>query len=385
MRPDVPFQTLLDEAIDAVILSDSVDHVVYANPVAITRLTGANTPEPWFGQPLQAVLQSLTDPEWVVAPLPTPILPRGLKLWLVTNLNRQPTSTLEILLQALGLQNQDTDLNYSTEALITILADKVKPGVNLPSHESNGESAKLSPEPEPAQVLQAGRLATLGELAVGVSHEIKNPLMMMTGMLELALDGLAEGDTRAAMADIQQALSASERVTQVVDRLLAFAQGASTEHEVIPVVSVIDRAHSLVAERLRLAGIDVRIDCPAELQVRCQPDALSQVFLNLLLNSREALRLNGGQVHVQAWSSEPDTIEIRVQDTGPGIPADLQPRIFDPFFSTKGASSGTGLGLPISREVVQAHGGDIRYDHAETGATFRITLPRSASHDPDGG
>ena len=230
-----------------------------------------------------------------------------------------------------------------------------------------------------AQMMQAGRLATLGELAVGVSHEIKNPLMMMTGMLELALDGLASGDADAARSDIREALEASARITGVIDRLLEFAQKSSSEPQMLLLRDVLERTHRLVAERLRLAGIDVSLDCSEALAVRGHPESLGQAFLHLLLNTREALGEAGGWLRITAAAWNDHWIDLRFQDSGPGVPASLRERIFDPFFSTKPASSGTGLGLAVTQQVVRAHGGELAYEaHEGVGATFRVRLPRAS-------
>ena len=236
---------------------------------------------------------------------------------------------------------------------------------------------------EHAKVIQAGRLAALGELAVGVSHEVKNPLMMMTGLLELALQGLANGDVESATSDIRDALQASTRITGVLSRLQAFAQRSSDTPEIVDLRELLERTANLVAERFRLAGIAIELECPTRLLVRGFPDVLGQVFLHLFINAREALGESGGRLSVRATVHEEHRIEVVVQDTGPGVPESLRDRIFDPFFSTKPASSGTGLGLAISQEAVRAHGGHLSYQAVPgAGATFRLELPRCSLGTP---
>ena len=228
-----------------------------------------------------------------------------------------------------------------------------------------------------AKVVQAGRLAAVGELAVGVSHEVKNPLMMMTGLLELALEGLERGDADAATRDIQEALRASKRITGVLDRLQEFAHASTSDPEAVPVAALLDRTRRLLDERLRLAGIDLSVDVPDEAIVRGHSASLGQVFLHLLLNAREALGRQGGWIRVEASDVGEDHVGLLVQDSGPGVPEALRERIFDPYFSTKPDSSGTGLGLAICQEVLRAHGGDLFYEEvAGVGATFRLSLPR---------
>lgn len=231
--------------------------------------------------------------------------------------------------------------------------------------------------PHRSNVLRAGQIAALGELAVGVSHEVKNPLMMMTGLLELALQGLQDGTLEQAETDVRAALDASTRITEVLNRLLAFAHGpGSSPLQPVRLVDVIAQAHALVRERLDHAGISWRVHCSDQISVWGVPDSLGQVFLQLALNAREAIGGGPGWIRIEEIAGRhPSMVTLLIRDSGPGVPEDLQRRIFDPYFSTKPEGVGTGLGLSISREVVQAHGGRLDYTVDDDGGAFRMVLP----------
>lgn len=226
-------------------------------------------------------------------------------------------------------------------------------------------------------VMRASRVAALGELAVGVSHEVKNPLMMMTGLLELALQGLPDGRHDQVENDVRGALEASRRITEVLDRLLAFAQGPTlTTPQPVALANVIGQTLALLHERMTLSGVRCHVELPPTLCVWGFPDALGQVFLHLLLNAREAISRGPGWVRIEyVDEADSDVITLLVRDSGPGVPEPLRQRIFEPYFSTKQDGPGTGLGLSISREVVASHGGTLDYVVAGEQCAFRITLP----------
>lgn len=231
-------------------------------------------------------------------------------------------------------------------------------------------------QPHRSSVLRAGQIAALGELAVGVSHEVKNPLMMMTGLLELALQGLKDGTLDQVEKDVQASLDASARITEVLNRLLAFSQGPVAQKQPVRLVDVVGQAHALLRERLDHAGITWQVDCPETLCVWGVPDSLGQVFLQLALNAREAIGHHEGWIRIEHVPSDTSAVlTLLVRDSGPGVPEGLQQRIFEPYFSTKPEGVGTGLGLSVSREVIRAHGGRLDYVQTDARGAFRLVLP----------
>src|SRR5262245_11665065 len=231
------------------------------------------------------------------------------------------------------------------------------------------------------QLVQAGKLATLGELTTGVAHELNNPLNNIGLYVGNVIDRIHMGElsTESALADLEQAMEQVRKATEIISHLRTFGRAAPVTFEAIEVDAVIERALSLMQEQLRLRGIDVDLDlCPDELVVHGNPIQLEQVFINLLTNARDALdEVPGERKKIRIVSSlVRERIRIVFEDTGPGIPAEIAQRVFDPFFTTKEVGTGTGLGLSITYSIVKEHGGEISLSRTRGGgATFIVEMP----------
>ena len=231
------------------------------------------------------------------------------------------------------------------------------------------------------QLVQAGKLATLGELTTGVAHELNNPLnnigLYVGNVIDRVrlgkLDGSIVGDLEKAMAQVRKA-------TEIISHLRTFGRAASVSVETVDVDEVIERSLSLVQEQLKLRGIEVELElCRDELVLHGNPIQLEQVFINLLTNARDALEGSRVKRVRIATQREGDRISITVSDTGPGIAPEIEARVFDPFFTTKEVGSGTGLGLSITYSIVKEHAGEISVSSRPGwGATFEIELPAAA-------
>jgi C4-dicarboxylate-specific signal transduction histidine kinase len=239
------------------------------------------------------------------------------------------------------------------------------------------------------QLVQAGKLATLGELTTGVAHELNNPLNNIGLYVGNVIDRIHMGEPLAESAreDLEKAMEQVRKATEIISHLRTFGRAAPVTFEPVDVDEVIVRALSLMQEQLRLRVIDVDLDvCPEELVVRGNPIQLEQVFINLLTNARDALGAvpeENRRIRIVS-SLERDRIRIVFQDTGPGIPADIAPRVFDPFFTTKEVGTGTGLGLSITYSIVKEHGGDISLSPTPGGgATFTVEVPVSGGDRPE--
>jgi signal transduction histidine kinase len=232
---------------------------------------------------------------------------------------------------------------------------------------------------------RAERLATLGEVAASLAHEIKNPLAGIAGAVGVMADELPAMDPRREiMAEI---LDQIHRLTKTVQDLLTFARPATPTIAPCDVHQVLDRVLLLLAEDPAAKKLQVARDYQAGLpRVDADGKQLGQVFLNLLLNAAQAMpgggqitlatRLNGasGVSEEGLRPADDHVVEVRLTDTGPGIPSAVLPEVFTPFFTTK--PRGTGLGLAISRRIIEDHGGWIRAESPPgQGATFRIGLP----------
>jgi two-component system, NtrC family, sensor histidine kinase HydH len=227
------------------------------------------------------------------------------------------------------------------------------------------------------EVLRSERLAAIGGLAAGVAHELRNPLTSVKLLLQHAAG--KGGDAKVAAAKIGLILDEIERMETTIQGLLDFSRPAQPQRRPHDVRQTLERAMHLVQGRAEKQRVNTDLQVGfAPLVVNADPQQLHQVFVNLLINAIEAMP-EGGDLTVSLHGSpEDDSLVVRVRDTGEGIPAELLPRLFEPFASAK--ERGTGLGLAVSRRIVQEHGGSIHVRSAAEGGTiFEVTLPAVAA------
>jgi C4-dicarboxylate-specific signal transduction histidine kinase len=230
------------------------------------------------------------------------------------------------------------------------------------------------------QLVQAAKLATLGELTTGVAHELNNPLNNIGLFVGNVIDRVMLGEVEAQrlVADLEKAMEQVRKATEIITHLRTFGRAAPISLEPVDVREAIDRSLSLTSEQLRQRGIDVDVDHgPGDIYVLGNPIQLEQVFINLLTNARDALGEDSAEKTIRIESRRVgDRVRITFADTGPGIPEGLEQRIFDPFFTTKEVGTGTGLGLSITYGIVKEHGGQISVaPRPGEGACFEIELP----------
>ena len=263
-------------------------------------------------------------------------------------------------------------LGDSRKAMIHIMGD-----LRETTQEMERREQELRDKQE--QLIQAGKLATLGELTTGVAHELNNPLnnigLYVGNVIDQARLGTLENGR--LVSDLEKAMEQVRKATEIISHLRTFGRVAPVSLEPVDIDEVIERSLSLVQEQLKIRGIEVDFElCPDELLVLANPIQLEQVFINLLTNARDALEDSRTKRIRIVTEREGDLIQIQVSDTGPGIPRHLEARVFDPFFTTKEVGSGTGLGLSITYSIVKEHGGEISVSSGSRGgATFVITLP----------
>jgi C4-dicarboxylate-specific signal transduction histidine kinase len=232
-----------------------------------------------------------------------------------------------------------------------------------------------------AQAMAAARLASLGEMGAGLAHELKQPLtgiMLAAGNAQVVL---RRGDSEKGLVRVQRIIELAQRGGQIIDHLRRFARGDQHGTEVAPTVlaEAIRNALVLMSGSLQDAAIEVRLDIPdPSLSARALPMGLEQVLVNLLGNARDAMAdaQQGAQrvVTIASGLADRGYVSITVTDTGPGIAAEVLPRLFEPFVTTKGPDRGTGLGLSVSRSLLKAMGGTIRATNVDGGARFTILL-----------
>lgn len=234
-----------------------------------------------------------------------------------------------------------------------------------------------------ARLTQADRIMAVGTLAVGIAHEINNPLASNLMNLEAALERMAHDDelapsSREYLEDaMHQACVSARRIQTIVKDMQVLARGGTTARRRVDLHSVIDRVLNISAPHVRPRARVVRDFGPLAL-VEANESQLGQVFLNLILNAVQALPEGEGARHAITLRTraDGDAAVIEVQDTGEGMADEVRRRVFEPFFTTKPVGVGTGLGLAISHSIVANHGGDIEVESAPgEGTTFRVTLP----------
>ena len=225
------------------------------------------------------------------------------------------------------------------------------------------------------RIQETSRLASIGELAAGVAHEINNPLTSVLGFSQLLM---AEDLAPEIRADIEKVHSGAQRATKIVQSLLSFATKHEYREQYLDVTQVLERALEIKSYDLKTSNIKLTTELSPDLpRTRADEHELIQVIVNLLTNAEQAIRASNGegQVLVRATSTD-SKITISISDSGPGILPEHLNRIFEPFFTTKAVGEGTGLGLSICYGIIREHDGNLWAESvAGEGATFHIELP----------
>jgi C4-dicarboxylate-specific signal transduction histidine kinase len=246
-------------------------------------------------------------------------------------------------------------LENSRKAMIHIMDD-----LRQTTEEMQRREQELRDKQE--QLVQAGKMATLGELTTGVAHELNNPLNNIGLFVGNAMDMMELGpDERDRMlGELKNAMGQVRKASEIISHLRKFGRAAPVSREQVSLNEVIERALALMHQQLRMRQIEVKVEhCPADCMVLGNAIQIEQVFINLLNNSRDAVA-NAAERRIYIdCSLDQEFAEIRLRDTGPGIPEGLEQRIFDPFFTTKEVGEGTGLGLSITYSIIKDHDGTI--------------------------
>ncbi len=227
------------------------------------------------------------------------------------------------------------------------------------------------------RLMQADKLSSIGLLAAGVAHEVNTPLAVISTYAQMLSKQVAgdEGQSKLAEKIAKQTFRASE----IVNSLLNFSRTSPTEFGELDLNRVMRETAGLVEHQFDKAGVKTELSLAESLPcIRGNAGKLQQVFLNLFINARDAM-VGGGTLHVRSWV-EGGFVHAEITDTGQGIPRELIPRIYDPFFTTKGPKKGTGLGLSITYGIVQEHNGIIEVDSEPGhGTRFRLEFPSVAA------
>jgi two-component system NtrC family sensor kinase len=245
-----------------------------------------------------------------------------------------------------------------------------------------------------AMFVQSEKLSAMGQLAAGLAHELNNPLMLIIGTVKTLLEA-EPVDPHLAEA-LKRIDRSSERCRELVRELLAFSRKDESPSHEFDLTEAVVAALSLVKTQAKIQGVAIENEAPhIPLKILGHKSHIEQVVINLCNNALDAMPTGGRlSIHLgRTHRKQRDFAQVKVSDTGPGIPAKLMGRIFEPFFTTKPADKGTGLGLSIIQKLVHQHGGEVEVASVEKrGTSFTVTLPlaetkrsrstRHATQDP---
>jgi signal transduction histidine kinase len=241
---------------------------------------------------------------------------------------------------------------------------------NLSLKSRNDELKELHKE-----LIRSERMAAVGELAAGLSHEIDNPIGVILGFAELLLEDMPADDPRRE--DLVTILEESKRCKRIVRGLLDFSRPPVLGVVPTQINEVIRRTVDAARSQRIFKAVDVALNLsPGIPEITADPDRLRQVFMNLLLNAVQAMPEGGKIVISTEFDKDGGLIKAVFADTGTGIPQEDQEKVFEPFFTTKRPGEGTGLGLAICARLLEEHGGTVSVQ-SETGegSVFTVTLP----------
>lgn len=223
------------------------------------------------------------------------------------------------------------------------------------------------------EMMKADKLAAVGKLAGNVAHEVNNPIAIITAKGRLLLSDRREEMSDQVATEISKIVSLADRVGHIAQGLLSYCRTAASIHSLIDLRLPVTKAVSLLEEKARMSNVTILQELPDRLPVLANPNEMEQVFLNLFLNAFDAMP-NGGTLRITG--RRPDSAVVMIHDSGSGIPAEIQEKIFEPFFSTKEEGRGTGLGLSICQGLVHSHGGEIEIKSSiDHGTSVIVKLP----------
>lgn len=227
-----------------------------------------------------------------------------------------------------------------------------------------------------AQLINSAKMASLGVMAGGIAHELRNPLGIISASAQLMLEHPADDQLRDQCA--QKISAATQRTSLIIENLLKFAHPVSEQTKEVDLHAVLEEVLMLLAHEMTLRKVALRKAFQANPPtVHGNPGLLQQVFTNLILNACNAMP-QGGTLEVVTRATEAGQVRIEFRDTGHGIPSEHLPKIFDPFFTTMPVGKGTGLGLSISYSIIQQHQGAIEVEsQVGKGTTFTVRLPQT--------
>jgi two-component system C4-dicarboxylate transport sensor histidine kinase DctB len=279
------------------------------------------------------------------------------------------------------LQQANTELEHTVQRRTSALTEA---NLRLKREVAERQQAETTLRQAQDELVHAGKMAALGQLATGITHELTQPLGAIRTLSGNALEFMKRGKLDTVQSNLQILTRLADQMGGIIEPLKGFARKSKAQPVRCDVAVAINNALFLYDQRLRNEGVQLHKDCtPGAVQAWCDPNRLEQVLINLIGNALDAMR-EAGVAQRQLWVSAcneatdqaPDRVLIEVRDSGAGLAEDVRARLFEPFFTTKDAGVGLGLGLAISRDIVREAGGELEADnHPEGGACFKLRLP----------
>lgn len=258
--------------------------------------------------------------------------------------------------------------------------------IGIDSHDKKTAEREL--ESARASSLNSSKLASLGQMAGNFAHEINNPLAIISGKsnrIRKTLANFKEHDFSAAIKDLDSIDSTLIRITKIIKGLRNMSRdGSADQAEKTLVKNIIDETIEMSRSKFRNSMVEIRVsDYNQNLEIFCRPVQIGQVIINLLANAVDAVEeLPEKWVELSVLDSPTET-QIRITDSGKGIPLEVQEKLMQPFFTTKPVGKGTGLGLNISRKILENHGGQFYLDNNSPNTCFVLSLPKLAKINSD--
>lgn len=285
----------------------------------------------------------------------------------------RPLDRLTRAVRDIGKGDFDVQVKAESKDELGMLADSF----NQMTHELKDRDSELKKAHQ--ALVQSEKMAAFGQLGAGIAHEVKNPLAGILGYAQLALRKLPDDNPLHNHLSIIE--KETKRCTEIITNLLKFARQEKAEMVPISINSVVSEALDIVDHQLSINQVSIeKMLAPDLPDIAGNANQLQQVLMNFAVNAQQAMQGEPGSFTISTAQASSDTVEIRVSDTGPGMPADVRDKIFEPFFTTKPAGEGTGLGLSVSYGIIRDHGGDIVVESEPgQGTCFIVTLPVTVS------
>ncbi len=288
--------------------------------------------------------------------------------------SRQITRPLERLSNAVKkIAKGDFDVNIAIKSSdeIGVLSNSFN---NMAGELKERESSLKTAQ---EALVQSEKMAAVGTLSAGLAHEVKNPLSAVLGYAQLSKRKLDQPEALLKNLDIIE--NETKRCNEIISNLMQFSRQEKGEYEQISVNEVVNKSMAIVDHQLSLKNVRLESELADDIpQITGNANQLQQVLMNLMINAQHAIGDDGGTVTLATFVKD-ESLILTVSDTGPGMTPEVAAQIFQPFFTTKPAGQGTGLGLSVTYGIIKDHGGEISVERAATGgAKFVIELPLKA-------